>query len=107
MINQGSSRYDIQKYQKLINDCVNLGSTELGNLVLTGEDLLDLAEAIGNIEDYSVEYDDLTEEYKKLKENYQNTIDSLEKIFKGKEGSLVTIVMDLVKEAKENMEEEE
>jgi len=103
----GSSRYDVQRYLKLINDCVNLGSTDLGNLILTGEDLLDLAEAVGTFENHYYECENLTEENKKLKENYQNTIEDLEKIFKGKEGSIVTKVMDLVREAKRNIKEGE
>ena len=97
MINQGSLRYDTQKYQKLIDDYLNLGSTELGKLVLTGEDLLDFAEAVGDIKDYY-------EEHKELKENYQELVNQLEYLFQGKEGTLVKRIINLVNDAKKVLE---
>jgi len=99
MTGGGSLRYEIQRYQKLTEDYLNYGSTELGNLVLTGNELLDLADAIRKIDDYY-------EEYEEIKESHQKLIKSIESLFKGKEGSLARKVEILLDEAKENLEED-
>ena len=100
MDNGGSLRYEIQRYQKLTKNYLKHGSTELGNLVLTGDELLDFAEAIGNI-------DDCCEEYKEIKESHQKLVENIEHLFKGKEeGSLVRKIKVLLDNSKENLEED-
>jgi len=96
----GSSRYVIQKYQELINNVINLGSTELGDYVLTGEDLLDLAEAVGNMNDYHAEY-------KEVKEVSQNLIKNIERLVKRKKGPFADELNLLLENAKEKLEEDE
>jgi len=95
-----STRYEIERYQKLIKNYIDNGSTELGNLVLTGDELLDFADAIGNIDNYY-------EEYEEIKESHQKLINNIESLFKGKEeSSLVRKVRVLLDNAKENLEED-
>ena len=94
-----SQRYEIEKYQKLIKDYKYNGSTELGNLVLTGDELLDFVDAMGSIKDYHAEY-------KEIKEKYEKLIKNIENLFKEKkESSLVNKINKLLKEAKNNLEE--
>jgi len=92
---EGSRRYDSQRYEELINNYINHGSTELRNLVLTGNELLDFADALRSIKDYH-------EEYKEIEENHKKLIKNIEDLFKGKEGSLVKKVMTLVNNSKKD-----
>ena len=97
-----SRRYDIGRYRELIYNYLNYGSTELGDLVLTGDDLLDLAEGVENIrESYKV----LEVENKEIKELSQELIKDIERIFKGKKGHFVEELRMFLDHAKEQLEE--
>ena len=99
MICGGSLRYDVLQLKKLIESYVNDDSDDakisLENKIITGDELID---ALGNIDNYH-------EEYEEVKESYKQLIKNIEHLVKGKEGSFATKVMVLLDNAKEKLEE--
>ena len=95
----GSARYDIQKYEVLINNYLDNGSTDLADCVLTGDELLDLVEALSGTIDYQKKYNE-------VKELSQNLIKDVERIFKRKKGQIADELKILLENAKESLEKD-
>lgn len=96
-----SNRYVIKKYQKLVEDYLNLGSTEIENYILTGSDLLDFIESFREINE---NYNFVKEELEDTKGLSTKLVKNLERMFKGKKGEFADEMKLLLEEAKESFE---
>ena len=89
MVGQGSMRYDVIKLRELINRDINYKSDssqiELQNQIIKGDDLADALREINA---------------KEVREHYEELVNNLEFLFKGKEGTLAKRIMNLVGDAK-------
>lgn len=82
----GSRRYNIQKYQELVNNYLNQGSTELGDLTLTGDELLDFVESFEYLKE---DYLEVKAEKEEIRDLSKDLIKKIETLFRRKKGSFV------------------